>query len=222
MSGGEPANEDGAAGRLPRVMSIVAVTLFVALLAYGVLSQGSDKRIDASLANGEAALAPEFELSVLSEGSLPANLNRDLRAQLADGRLGLAELDGTPFVLNFWAAWCNPCREEAPILERGWRRHGPAGVLYLGLDMQDATEDALAFLREFGITYPTIRDPTNEIARSYGATGIPETYFVSAEGRVVGHVIGVVSEDQLDEGALAAKRGQIVGTLTGGARRLER
>lgn len=214
---------DGSAGSgVIRLLVIAAVALLLALLVYGVLKQGSDGRIDASLADSKAAPAPEFDLAVLSQGSLPAQLSGDLRRRLVDGQLSLADLEGTPFVLNFWASWCGPCRDEAPTLERGWLRHGRARVLYVGLDMQDATGEALAFLAEFDVTYPTIRDPTNDIARSYGATGIPETYFVDAEGQVVGHVLGVASEAQLDEGALAAKRGQVVGTLDGGARRLQR
>jgi len=203
--------------KLPRVLSLVAVVAFVALLAYGLLSGNADTTIDSGLAEGEAPLAPEFELEVLSRGSLPTQLARDVEPALADGTLSQAELRGTPFVLNFWASWCNPCREEAPILERGWREHGPRGVLYLGLNMQDLTDDALAFLDEFDVGYPNVREPGNDVARAYGATGLPETYFVSARGRVVAHVVGVVTPEQLDEGARAAKNEEVVGALTGGA-----
>jgi len=199
------------------VLSLVAVVAFVALLAYGLLSGNADTTIDSGLAEGEAPLAPEFELEVLARGSLPTQLARDVEPALADGTLSQAELRGTPFVLNFWASWCNPCREEAPILERGWREHGPRGVLYLCLNMQDLTDDALAFLDEFDVGYPNVREPGNDVARAYGATGLPETYFVSARGRVVAHVVGVVTPEQLDEGARAAKNEEVVGALTGGA-----
>jgi cytochrome c biogenesis protein CcmG, thiol:disulfide interchange protein DsbE len=222
MSGDDPDARGDLRRHLPRAITLVAVLLLLGLLAYGLTTQGSSQRIDQSLADGEAPLAPEFELSVLDEGALPEPLARRLRAELADGRLGLAELEGTPFVLNFWASWCNPCRDEAPILEQGWRRHSGRGVLYLGLNMQDVTDDALAFLDEFAITYPTIRDQDKDVATSYGATGIPETYFVSSQGRVVGHVVGVVSEQQLDEGASAARQGVLVGTESGGAQRPQR
>jgi cytochrome c biogenesis protein CcmG, thiol:disulfide interchange protein DsbE len=208
--------------RWPRYAALVAVAAFVGLLAYGLLSKGSSARIDNALAEGRTAPAPGFDLPVLERGRLPRTLASRLGARLAGGGLALDDLRGTSFVLNFWASWCAPCREEAPILERGWRRFGPRGVLFLGLNMQDITSDARGFQRQFGITYPSVRDQGNDVARSYGATGIPETYFVTARGRVVGHVIGVVSAQDLASGALAAKRGRLAGTEQGGARRPQR
>jgi cytochrome c biogenesis protein CcmG/thiol:disulfide interchange protein DsbE len=214
--------ETGRGSPLTRLLAIAAVVAFVALLAYGLLSEGSDTSIDQGLAEGEAPPAPEFQLEVLAQGTVPPHLARELEPALADDRLALGELRGTPFVLNLWASWCVPCREEAPILADGWREHGPRGVLYLGLNMQDVTDDALDFIDEFGVRYPNVREPDNATARAYGATGIPETYFVSPRGRVVGHVIGVVTSEQLDAGARAAKSGRVVGSLSGGAQRPQR
>lgn len=217
------ADGEGRRGsKLARLLALVAVAAFLSLLAYGLLSESADTTIDSGLAEGEAPLAPEFELEVLARGDLPRRLARELEPALADGRLALAELRGTPFVLNFWASWCIPCREEAPILARGWREHGPGGVLYLGLNMQDVTDDALDFIDEFGVRYPNVREPDNATAQAYGARGIPETYFVSGRGRIVGHVVGVVTEAQLDTGARATKTGEVVGFLTGGAQRPQR
>jgi cytochrome c biogenesis protein CcmG, thiol:disulfide interchange protein DsbE len=207
---------------LGRIAVYGAVLMFVGLLVYGLTTKGKSARIDNALAEGTAPLAPSFELPILERGTVPKTIAPRLGGPFADGELSLRELDGVPFVLNFWASWCDPCREEAPILEEGWRRFGARGVLVLGLNMQDITGDARAFLDEFGITYPTIRDQGSNVADSYGATGIPETYFVSARGRVVGHVIGVVTREQLDDGAQAARAGRIAGTQTGGARRSQR
>jgi cytochrome c biogenesis protein CcmG/thiol:disulfide interchange protein DsbE len=128
----------------------------------------------------------------------------------------LAELRGVPVVFNLWASWCTPCREEAPLLERGWRRLGPKGVLFLGLDIQDVRGDGEGFIRKHGATYPSIREPERDVANSYGATGIPETYFIDARGRVVAHVIGVVSDRQLAQGAAAAATGRVAGRSSGG------
>jgi cytochrome c biogenesis protein CcmG/thiol:disulfide interchange protein DsbE len=89
-------------------------------------------------------------------------------------------------------------------------------VAFLGLNIQDLRGDARDFSREFGLTYPSVRDARRGVADRYGATGIPETFFVDARGRVVAHVIGVVSEAQLAAGAQAALTGQVAGTVSGG------
>jgi cytochrome c biogenesis protein CcmG/thiol:disulfide interchange protein DsbE len=95
-------------------------------------------------------------------------------------------------------------------------------VLFLGLNMQDLSGDAREFLDEFSITYPTIREPSNEVARGYGATGIPETYFISARGRVVSHVVGVISPEQMEAGIRAAVSDRTAGTEEGGDIRPQR
>mgnify|MGYP003288677035 CR=1 FL=1 len=92
-------------------------------------------------------------------------------------------------------------------------------MLFLGLDMQDFPEDARDFIREFQLSYPHVRDPGDDVARDWGVTGLPETFFISARGRVVAHVIGAVSARQLDDGVRAAVAGRPLEALEGGARR---
>jgi cytochrome c biogenesis protein CcmG, thiol:disulfide interchange protein DsbE len=204
--------------KLLRFVAIAVVVLFVALLAYGLTKSAPDDSIDQRLRSRKNAPAPGFSLEVLEPGVLPVRLGK-VKPLFADGHLSLKELRGTPVVLNFWASWCNPCREEAPRLQKGWERWGKRDVLLLGLDMQDIRSDARDFLRDFDITYPTIRDPGKEVSRRYGATGIPETYFISAKSKVVGHVVGVVSAEQLESGITAARAGRPAGAKRGGARR---
>ena len=131
---------------------------------------------------------------------------------------------GVPIVLNIWASWCDPCRQEAPLLERTWRTDGrPRGTLFLGLDQQDATSDATTFMRQYAVDYPNLHDAGNDVPRNYGATGIPETYFIDARGDVVDHVIGIASAlQQLRAGILAARAGRPLGVRSGGARRPSR
>lgn len=125
-------------------------------------------------------------------------------------------------VLNFWASWCDPCQAEAPVLRRANQRWREQGVLFVGLDMQDIREDAREFLREFQLDFPQVRDPTNATARRWGVSGIPETFFISARGEVVGHVIGAISAQQLDAGARAAQQGRPLSATRGGDRRSTR
>jgi len=205
-----------------RVLAALLAGSFVALLVYGVLTKAQDTTIDDSLARSRAVPAPAFELPVLQRGAAGSAAAARVAPALSDGRLALRELRGTPVVLNFWASWCVPCREEAPALERGWREQGRRGVLFLGLNMQDITDDARAFIRDFGLTYPNVRDRGNEVARRYGATGLPETFFISATGNVVAHVIGVVSAQQLRDGVAAAQAGRPLGVKEGGERRSTR
>ena len=205
---------------LVRAAAVTAPMLLIALLIYGVVAQSPNTGIDDGLARQRATPAPGFKLAVLQRGRLGADLGRRLGPALADGHVSRAELRGTPIVLNFWASWCIPCRDEAPLLQRTWRQRGrPHGVLFLGLNMQDVTDDARSFMREFDIDYLNIRDPNNAVARSYGVRGLPETYFITPRGNVVGHVIGVVTAAQLRRGIAAARRGQLFGALRGGAQK---
>jgi len=200
-----------------RWAAVAVALLFVALLIYGIAAKGTSDEIDSALAEGRAPAAPEFTLEVLERGRLPARLQEPVGAALADGKVSMSELRGTPVVLNLWASWCTPCREESPRLRQGWERLGPRGIAFLGLNIQDLREDARKFSAEFGLTYPSVRDARRGVADDYGATGIPETFFVDARGRVVGHVIGVVSAGQLAAGIRAALSGEVAGTASGGA-----
>jgi len=197
-----------------RAAAILVGIAFVALLAYGLTTKSADTTIDDALARSEPVAAPAVDLPVLERGAATGAL----APALADGRLRLDELRGTPVVLNFWASWCVPCRTEAPVLEAGWRASRNR-VAFVGLDMQDLTSDARDFLRELKITYPTIRDRGNDVARDFGTTGLPETFFIDTRGRVVGHVIGVVSPGQLRAGIAAARAGRPAGVDEGGDRR---
>ncbi len=204
-------------------LAVAAAAAFLGLIIFGVLAQAPNTAIDDSLAAGRAAPAPPFNLALLRRGDLGVRLDGRVGAALAHARLSLRQLRGTPVVLNIWASWCDPCKQEAPLLEHAWRTDGrPHGTLFLGLDMQDVTGDARAFMRSYGVDYPNVNDPGDDVPRSYGATGVPETFFISARGEVVDHVIGVITSAEMRDGILAARRGQPLGVKSGGARRPSR
>jgi len=142
---------------------------FVALLAVAVA------RTDPPPAPGDPA--PAFEAPLLD----------------GDGLLSLAELEGRPVVLNFWASWCAPCEEEAPVLNEAHEVYGDE-IAIVGVDIRDSATEASKFVERFRVEYPSVIDRTGEIEDAYGLTGQPETFFVDADGIIVDHVPGPFSD----------------------------
>ncbi|MBI2952757.1 MAG: TlpA family protein disulfide reductase [Chloroflexi bacterium] len=109
----------------------------------------------------------------------------------------LSDQRGKAVAVNFWASWCPPCREEAPVLERAWQAYKDRGAVLVGVDIWDNESDARAFMKEFGITYPNGLDATGEIAIEYGVTGLPETWFIDRDGKLVRRWIGPLTDYQV-------------------------
>lgn len=113
--------------------------------------------------------------------------------------INLDDLRGQGVVVNFWASWCDPCREEAALLESTWRREKDKGIIFLGLDYLDQEPAAKDYLAEFDITYPNGPDLRSQVARRYGIQGVPETFFIDPEGKITDVVVGpIVSQAQMD------------------------
>lgn len=135
---------------------------------------------------------------------------------LFDGKkLSLDDLRGKVVFLNFWASWCPPCRVESKDLEAAWQKHKDEEIVFLGIDIQDSEKEALAFLKEFDITYPNGRDASGKISIDYGVWGIPETFLIDPEGRItykhVGTLGGAIIAAKLAEaqrGLVSAKEGK--------------
>ena len=198
-----------------KAVVVAALIGILALLIWATLAASRGQNFVGKIAAGERPPAPAFHLSVLwpHTETWPASL----LPAIADGKLVLAELRGHPVVLNFWASWCIPCRDEAPILHAGALRHR-GQVVFVGIDVQDLTGDGRAFARKYRINYVSLRDGGNSAYNAYGLTGVPETYYIDARGRAVAHAIGVVSTATLEQG-IAAITGHAgtAGTLRGGA-----
>jgi cytochrome c biogenesis protein CcmG/thiol:disulfide interchange protein DsbE len=126
-----------------------------------------------------------------------------------DGQtINTADLKGKGVVVNFWASWCDPCRDEAAFLQEAAEREKDKGIVFLGLDYLDQEPEAKAYLAQYGITYPSGPDIQSQAARQYGIKGVPETYFVSPQGEIVQAVIGPVTSAAQLEGFLNKIRPQ--------------
>jgi cytochrome c biogenesis protein CcmG, thiol:disulfide interchange protein DsbE len=171
--------------RVRLVAQAAAVAVVVAL--FGLLAwkvtQG-ESEVTAELADGGRPAAPEFTLERLD----------------GEGDLSLESLRGRPVVLNFWASWCGPCKDEAPLLEEASKRWA-GKVAFVGVDVEDFRGDARDFLERYGVTYPNVYDGKGSTIGRYGVTGYPETYFIDAEGRVRYRIAGPVEDaEEVDDG----------------------
>ena len=156
-------------------MSRRLALVVVGLLGFGLLSKGG-----ASVEVGEAA----------PSGALP-RLDGDGSASLADYR-------GQWVLVNFWASWCLPCRDETPALESFYRRHRTQRFTIVGVDTRDLSGDGRAFVSKYGVTYPQLRDGDGDYGDDFGTTGVPESFLVNPNGQLVLIRRGPVDGSYLD------------------------
>ena len=116
---------------------------------------------------------------------------------LAGQTFDLGSLRGRPVLLNFWASWCLPCRDEAPLLAAAASDHAADGLQIVGVVYQDSAENALAFMARYGQTYPGLIDPDGRTALDYGVFGIPETFFIDRQAVIVSKQTGPLDADSL-------------------------
>jgi cytochrome c biogenesis protein CcmG, thiol:disulfide interchange protein DsbE len=182
----------GKVHSLLQALALSVVVLLLVLLGLRILSNGSGRALDAALAAGRTANAPDFSLRRLN----------------GEGSLRLRSLRGKAVVLNFWASWCIPCKQEAALLETAAEQYRSAGLVVVGIDAQDFRSDARRFIKRHGLTYPVVRDGGNSTLTHYDVTGFPETWFIDRTGHVVGeHVTGPLTRTQLVRNiAIAMKR----------------
>jgi len=147
-----------------------AAVLLLALLAFGVSSEGANTSIDSLVARGIHPVAPS------ANAALP-ELGSKATARLADFR-------GKVVVLNVFASWCVPCQAEAPVLEQSERTIASKGATVLGVTYLDTSSDSEQFVRRWHLTYPVVRDISGSFIRSFGTTGVLETFVIDRQGRI--------------------------------------
>lgn len=165
------------------IFATLAGACVVALLIYGVSTQAASRTLDELVARGQRPKAPEA--------------TRSLPVLDGSGKGSLASLRGKVVVLNFWASWCEPCKVEAPLLERaqgGLERHD---ATVLGVTYLDASPDSASFVRHYHLTYPNLRDNDGAFAHSYGTDQLPESFIIDRDGHIV-----AVSRGEIGQGFL--------------------
>ena len=157
--------------------TFLGVTAVLGLLAFGLAAEGSNP-----IEPGDPM--PETELPRLD----------------GDGQGSIADYRGRWLLVNVWASWCTPCRDEAPALRRFNERHSGEGFAMLGIDTQDGTDPAIGFADELGLDWPHLRDGSGDFSREeLGTRGVPETFIVDPDGNLAVHFPGVIDEDWLRE-----------------------
>jgi cytochrome c biogenesis protein CcmG/thiol:disulfide interchange protein DsbE len=153
------------AKRVAQGASVVVVLVLLGVLVWKVATRSHVKTL---------GLAPALSLPRLDQ----------------PGNLSLTSLRGKTVVVNFWASWCGPCKDEAPLLERAWNENRTKGLVVLGVDANDFAGDARSFMRTHGLTYPVVHDAHGSTLGHWGVGGLPTTYVVDKHGRVVARVLG--------------------------------
>ncbi|OGO42358.1 MAG: hypothetical protein A2Z04_05190 [Chloroflexi bacterium RBG_16_57_9] len=183
--GQEKSKATSGRSTLTQVIVVVVVLAIVAFFAYGLRFRG-----DPGPKIGQPASS--FSLTTF------------------DGRqIALNDLKGKVVVVNFWASWCKPaCWDEAPDLERTWRKYKDRGVMFIGIDYVDTESEGLAFLKNFDITYPNGPDLGSKISQVYRVKGVPETVVIDKSGKIAAIGRGGIStakyEGPIDASLLSA------------------
>jgi cytochrome c biogenesis protein CcmG, thiol:disulfide interchange protein DsbE len=161
----------------------IAAALLVGLLGYGLTTTGADTTLDDAMARGERVDPP-------ARGALP---------KLGGAGAGsLADYRGKVVLVNVWASWCEPCRDELPLIEKAHKRLSARGGTVLGIDVKENSGAALEAVDQFGLSFPNLRDRDGSFVRKWGQTGYPESYLIDRRGRVAAVRRLPVTQEWLD------------------------
>ena len=187
---GGPAGQPGQAGGLARAGRLAGRLVLGHKVIAGLIALFVIAAVAVSLATTGSGSSPPAPLAA----------GFTLDSLTAPGQhITLSQYQGKPLIVNFWASWCEPCQQETPLLASWYaRQHGH--VIVVGLDENDSASSALQFAKDKGVSYPIGVDPALAAANAYGVTGLPQTFFLNAQHRIVDHVLGAVTQADLDKG----------------------
>jgi cytochrome c biogenesis protein CcmG, thiol:disulfide interchange protein DsbE len=193
-----PSSTDGDRGPSRRaIVALIAGSIVVPLaLLGGILVTRRDNGSSDAVRVARHASADVKVGQALPDFTVPDVAGKPVR---------LSHFRGKPLVLTFFASWCNPCEKEMPLLERA-HRDDPHGFGVLAVSYDDLARDSRAFVRRLGVTYAVGLDTDGQVRRAYGVTGIPQTFFVDANGVLRDRVYGITSKQALDEPLTALLR----------------
>ena len=181
--------------RSVRGLTLVVVAALLGLLIWKVVHEDSGGRLVNEIAAGKKPAAPGFELKPIWADATGASPR--LRAAVRRGAVSVADLRGRTTVVNVFASWCIPCKDEAPVLAAAARRHA-GRVQFVAFDYQDFDGDGRAFLRRYGNDFTALHDGDGHISQRWGISGVPETYVLDASGHLVAHQASPVTSDELE------------------------
>ena len=166
----------------------ILISLFAIFLATGLANQAS-----ATGRSGEQLIgrkAPEF-----------------LADSINGTPVSLSNFPESPIILNFWASWCPPCRDETPHFEKIWRLYKEKDVVVIGINVQDDLNSANEYISEFDVTFVNGMDKNGRIMVDYGVTGLPVTFFLDREGMIIGRWVGSIGASSLESRVEALENG---------------
>jgi cytochrome c biogenesis protein CcmG, thiol:disulfide interchange protein DsbE len=167
---------------VPGLISLIAVAL-LALLAFGVANDADTSSLDAKVASGHFPVAPTAHLK------LPLLVSGKSKSE------SLASLRGHVVMVDFFAGWCDACQLDAGVVASAERRLEQAGGTVIGVTYDDSSSDALSYMKQYHLSFPVLRDANGALASAYGVNGVPETFIINAEGKVV-----AIRREQLVQG----------------------
>jgi thiol-disulfide isomerase/thioredoxin len=189
--------------RLP-VPARIAMGAAVAALV-GLATAGCDSgqiAADVPQSSGQSFVGHSYESTFYQVGQRPMAPTVS-GTTLTGQRLSLDTYRGKTVVLNFWGSWCDPCRAEAPALGTLARQLQPDGVRFVGVDIRDEADAALAFMQNFNVSYPSLNDPDDQIALEFQSTvppaAIPTTLIIDRSGRIAARIVGSSSYAELKD-----------------------